>query len=128
MLQRVVARFLDGRMVKGVTRDFEHGRRAFHVQPEDIAEDRVLIYVCELKALFFVQSTHGDRYYDEHREWTRGGGGRVEVTFRDGERLRGFALDGANDDQGFLMQPVDRQSNNERVYVVYRAVDRVDFV
>ncbi len=128
MAHRVVARFPDGRMVKGVTRDFDHGRRAFHIQPQDPTEDCVQVYVRDLKAVFFVQRWQGDRYYDEHSEWTQGAGSRVEVTFRDGEQLRGFTVDPMDDQQGFYLQPVDRNSNNERVYVVYRSVQRVDFV
>jgi hypothetical protein len=129
MSHLIVARYTDGRMVKGTTADFEHGRRAFHVLPADPDADRVQVLVKELKAVFFVQRLQGDRYYDEDRSWDPAtDGSKVEVTFRDGEVVRGFTVDSVEDQQGFFMDPVDRGSNNERLYVVYRAVEKVDFV
>ncbi len=116
-------------MVKGATSDFGRDRRAFHVQPMDVDEDRVMVLVKDLKALFFVNSLVGDRYYDEDNSWDPSTeGSRVEVTFRDGEVVRGFTVDAVEDQQGFFMDPVDPGSNNARMYVVYRAVEKVDFV
>jgi len=116
-------------MVKGTTTDFSRERGAFHVLPADYGEDSIQVHVRDLKALFFVRRWEGDRYYDEDQAWkVKTSGSRVEVTFRDGEFMRGFTVDSAEDEQGFFMDPVDARSNNERVFVVYRAVERVDFV
>ena len=76
-----------------------------------------------------MNSLVGDRYYDEDNSWAPSTeGSRVEVTFRDGEVVRGFTVDAVEDQQGFFMDPVDPGSNNARMYVVYRAVEKVDFV
>ena len=54
---KVVARFLDGRVLKGTTLDFVPTRPHFHVTPVNAASgDRpVQVDPKELKALFFVK-------------------------------------------------------------------------
>jgi len=54
---KIVARFLDGKIVKGYTQNFFPNRPVFHVLPMDAAgkTDPVKIQVSELKAVFFVR-------------------------------------------------------------------------
>ncbi len=55
----VVARYLDGRVLKGATHDFSPNRPGFHVEVDGTGE--VIELRCRnLKALFFVKSFAGD--------------------------------------------------------------------
>src|SRR5437762_8105831 len=56
---RVVARFLDGRMLNGTTQDFFPNRPTFHVLPMD-GGSGLEVRCSQLKALFFVKSFEGD--------------------------------------------------------------------
>ena len=55
---QVVARFQDGRVVKGVTSNFSPAREGFHVQTP--AGESVALVQSELKALYFVRDFKGD--------------------------------------------------------------------
>lgn len=56
---KVVARYLDGRVLKGVTRDFSPNRVSFHIEVHGTGEI-VELRCRHLKALFFVRSLEGD--------------------------------------------------------------------
>ena len=56
----------------------------------------------------------------------RPAGSKVVVTFSDEERLVGSSLTYDAAREGFFIFPADPRSNNERVYVVMRAVASVD--
>jgi hypothetical protein len=118
----VVARFADGRMLKGVTHDFTALRSSLHVHVEGTKEV-VEVRMKQLKALFFVKSFEG--YPD--REDTRGfidgphenaQGKKIAVRFRDGEFMCGYTMSWTPEREGFFMFPADDGSNNDRVYVV----------
>src|SRR4030042_6061086 len=59
----VVARYKDGRLVKGITHDFGPQKKAFHVVSlggEGEARGKVYeVFLSELKAVFFVKSLRG---------------------------------------------------------------------
>jgi hypothetical protein len=125
--RKVVARYLDGRIVKGYTFDFGPGQARFHIFAEPSPggpSTRVLAQ--ELKALFFVRDFAGDPAHRDGNRFAPGAVGRhVEVRFRDGEVMVG-AVDGAStDDPGFFLVPADPESNNLRVYVVGSATRAV---
>ena len=126
---RIVARFADGRLLKGTTQDFAPGKDAFHVIGSEGGARPVKVAVPELKAVFFVKSFIGNAAYNESKAF--GGavpGRKVEVTFKDGERLVGSTQGYQSDRPGFFMIPADPQSNNDRIYVVARAVQQVRFL
>ena len=126
---RIVARFADGRMLKGTTQDFAPGKDAFHVIGSEGGAQPVRVEVEELKAVFFVKSLVGNPAYAEVKEF--GGpmaGRKVQVTFNDGEVLVGSTQAHQPDRPGFFMVPADPRSNNERVYVVAGAVQTVSFL
>jgi len=133
--EKVIARFSDGSLLKGSVRNFtrdsdvvlleELGNRQQHRIPID-----------QLKALFFVHSLGGDSSHRERKVFGIGqnSGRKVFIKFQDGETLMGF-LDGdfpwkkgffisKPDDnaKGFYVVPVDRDSNNRKVFVVATAV------
>lgn len=59
---KVVARYVDRRLIKGTTYDFQRGRPRFHVFPEPRPSDATAIgvTVSDLKAVFFVRDLVGD--------------------------------------------------------------------
>lgn len=123
---RIVARFADGRMLKGTTQDFAPGKDAFHVIGSEGGAQPVRVDVELLKAVFFVKSLIGNPSYAEVKEF--GGpttGRKIQVTFSDGEVLVGSTHANNPDHPGFFMVPADPRSNNEKVYVVTRAVQAV---
>jgi len=126
-----VARFLDGRVLKGTTHDFAPGKTKFHLAPRGGgAAKPVEIEVASLKALFFVHSWEGDpkRVDDNTFDSATGQGRRVVVTFTDGESLAGFTVGYAADKPGFFVIPADPLSNNARVFVVNAAIRQLDWV
>lgn len=126
---RVVARFTDGRMVKGTTQDFSVARDHFHVIPPEAGASPVRVGVPALKAVFFVKDHSGNSAYHERKTFDRVVPGRkLQVVFKDGEMLVGSttAYDAAR--PGFFMTPADPMSNNDRIYVVAKAVRAVAFL
>ena len=127
--RRAVARFVDGRVLKGITLDFGPGKTKFHLALQGAGKP-VEIHVASLKALFFVRSWAGNpRHVDDSSfDHAAGQGRRVVVTFRDDEKLAGFTVGYAADKLGFFVIPADRASNNTRVFVVNAAVKRLEWV
>ncbi len=126
---RVVARFADGRVVKGTTQDFSVARDVFHVIPPEAGAAPVRVTMPALKAVFFVKDHTGDKDYNERKAFDKLVPGRkLQVTFRDGEVLVGTstAYDAAR--PGFFMTPANPKSNNDRIFVVMKAVRSVAFI
>ena len=60
MPNRVVIRFLDGRIERGYTADFQPHKEIFHLVVKGEGQDRSLaIKMANLKAVFFVKELHG---------------------------------------------------------------------
>ena len=125
---KVVLGFLDGRVVKGYTQDFNQTRPFFHFHintSENSSNEPMLIETKDLKALFFVKTFEGDKEYDERKEFITGDlaqGRKVEVTFVDGEIIQGSTVGYDPQRPGFFLLPVDQGSNNIRIFVVTSAV------
>jgi hypothetical protein len=124
----VVARCLNGRLVKGFCDDFSPttGQLQICPTPNGPRESRVTVSLKELKAVFFVHDLAGGAAR-QGPENPREAGRRVEVTFLDGERLTGSTLSYSRDGAGFFVYPVDAHSNNSRTFVVAAAARRVQF-
>lgn len=124
----VVARFLDGRMLKGTTHDFTPHKAIFHlaIWGEPNAKG-IAVPLGALKALFFVKSFEGDakRVDDHDLSNAKGDGRRIMVTFTDGETLCGFTTAHAKEKPGFFVVPADLKSNNARVFVMSSAVRKI---
>lgn len=126
---RVVARFADGRMLKGTTQDFAPAKDAFHVILSDGGARPIRVPVDELKAVFFVKDLLGNPGYHETKDFDGPVIGRkLHVTFTDGEVLVGASQAYQPDRPGFFLVPADPRSNNDRVYVVRKAVKDVRFL
>lgn len=124
----VVLRFQDHRICKGITQDFHPEKAAFHIhEGGDASRPAVKVLVGDLKAVFFVKTFDGDKTHNppEDISGLAGQGRRVEVTFRDGEVLRGFTLGYNPAKPGFFVVPADPGGNNQRVFVVNAAVKKI---
>ena len=127
--QRVVARFRNGTVERGYTHDFHPSKPYLHLTREDNTGETMLIALPQLKAVFFVREFAGDRTRIDSHEFTGPRHGRnVEVTFEDGEVLRGTTIAYRNDGTGFFVQPADGGSNNMRVFVSAGATRKVRFL
>jgi hypothetical protein len=124
---QVVARYRDGRVVKGTTANFVPHRDAFHVQtPEGQTE---AVNQGALKALFFVRDLVGDSARTDTPGFsaTRPVAGRkIRVEFADGEILQGTTQGYHPSRPGFFVFPADAASNNERCFVITAATRRVE--
>jgi hypothetical protein len=128
--QRIVARYADGKTVKGYTQDFHPSRQRFSVWPsiKSPAAERVSVPIAKLKAVFFVRDFKGNAAHKERKSFSKAKSGRrIEVTFLDGEVILGTTLNYRPDAQGFFVVPGDPTANNTRVFVVSSAVKRVRF-
>jgi hypothetical protein len=124
----VVARFVDGRVLKGTTHDFSPTKPVFHLHGVCDATARGLaVPIGSLKALFFVKSYDGNAKHVENLDVAKalGQGRRIIVTFADDEVVAGFTTGYARDKQGFFVVPADPRSNNARVFVVTASVKQV---
>lgn len=128
----VVARYRDGKTIKGTTYDFGPQKKAFHVVPlgeEGAKVSEVLL--SELKAVFFVKSLEGKQNHPLSREVIEekaepAGLMKVKITFFDGETLVGTTHGYALERQGFFIVPLEGDSNNLRIFVISKAVQQVD--
>lgn len=125
----VVARYNDGRVLKGTTRDFSANRTMFHIEVEGSGE--VVELRCrQLKALFFVRSLEGDSQRQDLRGFVEGPpetsqGRKIAVRFRDSEFLCGYTLSWSPDREGFFLFPADAGANNQRIWVVSAATQEI---
>ena len=122
----IVARYTDGRIVRGSTHDFRPGRALFHVRTEE-SDVLVRVDADELKAVFFVKNLFGDHTYEETKsfEFKHGVGRKIWVRFSDGEELSGWTVGYTPDKPGFFIFMTDKKANAERAYVLNGAVDEV---
>jgi hypothetical protein len=122
--RKVVARYADGRLVKGYTFDFGPSQSRFHVFEQPMASGAsTQVLVRDLKAVFFVRDLMGNPARQDGHKFPSGeaAGRHVEVRFRDGEVIVGTADSPTTDPLGFFLIPADHESNNLRVYVVAAA-------
>lgn len=128
---KVVARFLDGRTLKGATHDFSPDKEHFHVVPEGGDRSRaVAVPIGALKAIFFVKSFKGNKYQVDDRTFRLAGdrGRPVRIRFKDGEEIAALAPGSTVGRGGFFVVPADPRSNNQRIFVVRAAVAEVTWV
>lgn len=126
---RVVARFQDGRMLKGTTQDFAPAKAYFHVITSEGGARPITVTFADLKAVFFVRSLIGNPAHQEQQTFSGPLQGRkVHVTFTDGEVMVGTTQGYEADRPGFWLVPADGASNNERVFVNARAVQALSFL
>jgi len=130
--QKVVLRFIDGRLVKGLLDEFSPKDDSILIGEESGAAQR--FGMDELKAIFFVRTVEGDRTRAEKKSFKKENppGKRVFVKFKDGESMvgyvegevpweKGFFLEHAKG-KGFFLVPADDASNNTKVFLIAQSV------
>lgn len=132
----VVAKYRDGRMIKGVTYNFGTEKKAFHVVPITEGEEEGMrrgaeVLLSDLKAIFFVKSLEGRKYprtlgnlLDEEEDVASAW--KVRVMFHDGETLIGLTHGYSREKQGFFITPLEKESNNIRVFVVFHSAKEIE--
>jgi len=131
VLNLIVARYRDGRTVKGTTYDFGPQKKGFHVVPLGEEGKKVSeILFSDLKAVFFVKSLEGRQDHPLGKEVEEkpepGGPMKVKITFLDGETLVGTTQGYTLEREGFFIVPLEEDSNNLRIFVISKAVKQVD--
>jgi hypothetical protein len=130
---KIVARYNNGRIIKGSTCNFDIGSTVFNVLTEgmEAAKNSVQVVMRDLKAIFFVNDFVGMPKYDEKKDFSNAQatmGRRVKVTFNDGEILVGATVNYDPGGVGFFMIPADPQSNNKRIFVINTSVRDVEMI
>ncbi len=143
MDDKVVIRYIDGKMIKGYLTNFSE--KSDNISIREIDNDKVVqVPVDTLKAIFFVRSFEGKRTYSEKKVYgiSAKKGDRAFVKFKDAEplvgfltgdvpwdRKKGFFLSKIETDlKGFYIVPVDRGSNNLKIFVMLSAVEDVSIM
>jgi len=125
MSKKVVAHYLDGRVIKGTSLDIDPSRPTFHIRP---AQGPVVeVSMNRLKALFFVRSLDGDPGRDDQLELEPGdtrsrGSCLVRLRFGDGEEMVGLTIRYPPNRPFFFIVPVDAASNNMRILINREAI------
>jgi hypothetical protein len=129
---KVVVRYADGKVVKGVTQDFFPNKDCFHLHSDTTTSgEPAEVLIRDLKAVFFVKDFGGNAGYTERKEYNNGDkpqGRKVEIQFVDGEMLVGSTLGYDPNRLGFFLFPVDPESNNMRVFAVTAAIKSVRYI
>ena len=124
---KVVLKFKNNTMKKGTTRDFFPNKTQFHL--EEMNREIVEVSIEDLKAIFFVKDFEGNKNHQyNYDDEIAGGGKKIKVRFIDGETMVGYTLGYSPDRQGFYLTSADLQGNNERIFVVKSATEKVEFL
>jgi len=131
-MNKIVARYADGRMIKGTTVDFFPTKDLFHVSVTDKEGNRLVeINLKDLKALFFVKDFEGNPGHVLKNEFDPARpapGRRIKVVFKDGEVMVGTTTGYQPGRTGFFIVPADTSANTQRCYVVTARTQEVSFV
>jgi len=124
---KIVVRYLDGRILKGTTRNFSPLKPTFQLNLQGKTTPQE-ITVSQLKGIFFVRDFLGNRLHRERKKVSSEDklpGRLVEVTCRDGEVLVGSTMGYDPGRPGFFLQPVDPKTNNIKVFLTSAGVAKV---
>jgi hypothetical protein len=132
----VVARYQDGKIIRGITHDFGPQKKVFHVTTVEKYGKTVRgkifeIFLSELKAVFFVKSLEGRQGPPSlkglmEEKLNAPGLMKAKITFFDGEILVGTTQGYTHEREGFFVVPLERDSNNLRIFVVSSAVKKIE--
>jgi hypothetical protein len=135
MANKVVVHYADGRIERGYTSDFQPGRDVFHlVVKTDESEKSIPITISDLKAVFFVKELEGrgrassqeKKDFDDFKN-EKIVGKKVKVEFNDSEIICGLTLGYSPKRKGFFFTPIEKESNNERIFAILSSVKRITF-
>ncbi len=129
---KIVARYQDGRVMKGFTQDFMPNKESFHLLPVDALPESkpILISLRELKAVFFVKDFTGNSQYQDNKTIDPNKpvvGRKIKVVFKDSEILVGTTQGYQPGRPGFFIFSSDPQSNIDRCFVITASTKQVSF-
>jgi len=128
---KVVVALVDKRRIKGFVYNFSAVRETFSVFPTESAQKSEAndIRLKNVKAVFFVKDFVGNsaRSDVQSPEQLRRGR-KMEIIFRDGEKMIGTTEAYHPQKPGFFMFPADADGNNTRVFVVNANLRSVKFL
>ncbi|MEA5113157.1 MAG: hypothetical protein VB050_03945 [Geobacteraceae bacterium] len=128
MQNKIIARYADGKILKGTTSDLLPNKTIFHLSENDTGVMHK-IDIMHLKAIYFVKSFDGNKDYQDKTDIERVGlGKKIIISFKDGETLVGYTQGYSANRSLFIVFPCDPASNNEKVFVVTGATDKVAFI
>lgn len=127
---KIVARFADGRMIKGHTNNFSPDTSSFDVASANNypSPKPQTVDVLSLKAIYFVKDFEGLSSRKDRSHFVPGQtyqGRKIEVLFKDGEVLFGAATTYSPEMHGFFVFPADPDSNTIKVYAVNAAIRKI---
>ena len=128
---KVVARYRDGKILKGFTHDFNQNKPVFHLSLADNQKEVLEINTCQLKAVFFVKTFEGNKDYRGPAEaillekLKKVPGIKLKRTFFDGEVMYGTTQGYDPERKGFFMFPADQDANCERAFIIKAATTNV---
>jgi hypothetical protein len=128
---KVVARFRDGKIMKGYTQDFFPNKDVFHISGTERGKDLTEVLVPDLKALFFVKSFEGNKEHRKHdhpdvlEKLSKTAGVKLKITFADGEQMLVLTQGYDPGRKGFFIFSADAESNWERAFVLKQAIREV---
>ena len=124
---KVVVKFKDNSILKGQTNNFLPNKDFFHLH--QLNGEQIQVHIEDLKAIFFVKNYEGAKdHKKEYNDKVPGGGRRIQVKFLDGETIVGYTTGYSPDRQGFFMVPADLKGNNERIFIVKTATEKVELL
>ncbi|KPK01665.1 MAG: hypothetical protein AMK71_04665 [Nitrospira bacterium SG8_35_4] len=125
--EKIVVRFKDKKLMKGVTSNFSHEKNSFYMRL--VGGQVINVKLDTVKAAFFVKKLEGNRDYEyKYKDVIPWGGNKIKVEFLDGEVLIGYTQHYFLDCPGFFVTPADLKGNNQRVYVVSSSTENVTFL
>ena len=130
---KIVVRYLDGRVSKGFTNNFMPNKDTFHLVPVDAppGSKPLDVNIRDLKAIFFVKDFAGNPNYKEQKTFDAFQpvvGKKIRVIFRDGEEIVGTTQGYQAGRPGFFVFPADKKANAERAFVIAAATRSVSFL
>lgn len=130
---KIVVRYKDGRMSKGVTNNFSSTKEFFHLTPVNAAPNTMptKVSIADLKAVFFVKTFGGNPEYEDKTEFNNvkiAAQRKIKVTFKDGEVLIGTTYDYKPGIFGFFIFPADPKSNIERSFITSVSTKEVSLI
>jgi hypothetical protein len=124
---KVVVKFKDNSIVKGQTNNFLPNKTFFHLQ--QLEGGQIEVYIEDLKAIFFVKNYDGAKDHKKtYSDKIAGGGRKIQIKFLDGETIVGYTTGYSPERPGFYIVPSDLKGNNERIFVVKTATEKVEML
>ena len=128
---KVVARYQNGLVVKGLTADFVPYAESFLLYERGSTRTAREILLADLKAVYFVKDLDGDLGHAKSNIFDPADltpGRKVRVLFKDGEVLMGYTSDYLSTRPGFFVLPADLKANADRCYILIAATEKISLI